>query len=252
MVRAIWKDDSDRLWAIGATADRNWQTGLGHEKRLEGQVAYPIEDELKVFDGIIDVFDLRRKRLIVSQRLPETYNQFVGSISREGSMSRIRASGVLAACVLLVVGFGRSRSTEMNVWATRGTLFEKAHCANCEYCASYGVDHRAPLFDSATLGGAHDWCMQIVCSHPECSVCARIPGKDKHPEDLEKLLIPAWHGDMTALGELVARFPERIVLNEERNVVQLIACSGGGISGQLPVSRTELSLLQASMSLASR
>lgn len=77
-VRAIWLDDNDMLWVIGATSDRNWSRGLGPEKRLEGQVAYPIEDEQKLFDGVLDVFDVRRGRLVVSQRSPETYNYFLG------------------------------------------------------------------------------------------------------------------------------------------------------------------------------
>lgn len=165
-------------------------------------------------------------------------------------MGKLRAVGVISAC-LLVSGINQPTSPPASVWLAGGSVFEPSYCAYCEYCAGSGVDHRAPLFASAFLGGAHEWCMSIVCSHPECSQAA-IPIKDKHPEDLEKLLGPAWKGNMWALGQLLERFPERVVVNKERRVVQLIACSGGGISGQLPVSEAQIALLLDARSLALR
>lgn len=58
-------------------------------------------------------------------------------------------------------------------------------------------------------------------------------------------------GSMTALGEMVGRFRERVLINWERSAVQVKACRGSGVVAHIPVEARMLAVASGMMLVTS-
>jgi len=66
-----WEDESGYLWVIGDVASPNWRRFLARKpKRVEGALVYETIDRQGMYDTVIEVFNPRTNRLVVSQRFP--------------------------------------------------------------------------------------------------------------------------------------------------------------------------------------
>lgn len=69
-VEAMWEDPSGRLWVFSRVAALRWVEALGPARIPPlGRATYPLRDQGRLFDTMIDVIDLRTNRLLVSQRV---------------------------------------------------------------------------------------------------------------------------------------------------------------------------------------
>jgi hypothetical protein len=73
-IRSAWIDNQNRLWVLTVIADRNWRRGLGQSRRVEGTEVWGVLNSDQVYDTVVDVIDLRERRLIASQRLDPLYS----------------------------------------------------------------------------------------------------------------------------------------------------------------------------------
>lgn len=76
-IMGIWQDARGYVWTIVHVGRPQWRRGLGTGIRLEGQMAYPITDEQRVYDTVVEVIDPAAGVVVASQRLPETIDLVV-------------------------------------------------------------------------------------------------------------------------------------------------------------------------------
>ncbi|MGH7592445.1 MAG: hypothetical protein ACRELE_01125 [Gemmatimonadales bacterium] len=70
-IQGAWIDSVGRLWVLGMIADPGWRLGIDwHRQQSSGAV---IGDADKVYDTILEVLDLRTRRLIATQRIRQSY-----------------------------------------------------------------------------------------------------------------------------------------------------------------------------------
>ncbi|MGE3524956.1 MAG: hypothetical protein AB7I33_03455 [Gemmatimonadales bacterium] len=91
-VRGIWFDPAQELlWVVGVTADPRWREGL------PGKVSDGRETPLdydRLFDGVVDVFDPRRRTLVATGR----FDMALSSVTGDGLLVHMgkRVSGLWA------------------------------------------------------------------------------------------------------------------------------------------------------------
>lgn len=84
-VRGLWRDDRNQLWVLASIADVEWAKGLGEPTRGEGgSTSHRIEDRDRVFDTVLEVYDIGTGALVASRRLDREYRTvpFPGVIGR--------------------------------------------------------------------------------------------------------------------------------------------------------------------------
>ena len=67
MVMGVW-GGANRLWVVGRTADPDWLDGLGEKKTYNGQIVYPDGDSERIYDLVIDAYDLKTGERIAQLR----------------------------------------------------------------------------------------------------------------------------------------------------------------------------------------
>jgi hypothetical protein len=73
----VWEDSAGLVWTIAHVGDRRWRRGLGNGIRIEGQTAYPITDQQRVYDSVLEVIDPVAGRLLASRRFSGTFDLVV-------------------------------------------------------------------------------------------------------------------------------------------------------------------------------
>jgi hypothetical protein len=70
-ITAAWYDSTKgHLWVAAMIPAADWAKGLSERKRnAEGVMGYQLTDATKVFDGVIEVYDVVQRQLIASGRL---------------------------------------------------------------------------------------------------------------------------------------------------------------------------------------
>ncbi|MEW5915533.1 MAG: hypothetical protein AB1762_03975 [Gemmatimonadota bacterium] len=63
----------DYLWTLVAVPDRDWKRALGKRFEVQGRPRYVIDDANDYYDSIIEVVDLRTRRVVNSQRFDELF-----------------------------------------------------------------------------------------------------------------------------------------------------------------------------------
>jgi hypothetical protein len=69
VILAINEDSLGRLWVLGRAADARWREGLGPAQRVEHQTVYPFRDMDRLFDGVIEVIDVKSARVLARRRI---------------------------------------------------------------------------------------------------------------------------------------------------------------------------------------
>lgn len=70
-VMAVWPDAErpEVLWIATSVPDRRWREALGRSQRAEGQVYYPVLDQERAYDTMIEAIDLSSGVLLASRRV---------------------------------------------------------------------------------------------------------------------------------------------------------------------------------------
>jgi hypothetical protein len=70
-VTAAWYDNTKGyLWVTAMIPDPDWAKGLSDRRRnTDGVMGYHLRDATKVFDGVVEVYDVAQRQLIASGRL---------------------------------------------------------------------------------------------------------------------------------------------------------------------------------------
>ena len=76
-IMGVWEDGDGNVWTIVHVGDRRWKRGLAKGIPAEGQMMYPIEDEQRVYDTIVEVIDPSTGRVVASRRFDETFDVVV-------------------------------------------------------------------------------------------------------------------------------------------------------------------------------
>jgi hypothetical protein len=71
VVTGLFEDELGRIWVLGQLADENWSDGLGAQMTYQGQSYYPVEDPVRVFDGVIMVIDPQSGSTLAERRFDE-------------------------------------------------------------------------------------------------------------------------------------------------------------------------------------
>jgi hypothetical protein len=68
-INHVWQGADGLLWVIGTTADPRWREGIGPPMLTEGQMISPVNDQVRVYDAIIEVIDPVAGRVLTRLRV---------------------------------------------------------------------------------------------------------------------------------------------------------------------------------------
>lgn len=88
----LWQD-GDVLWIVSTVADLDWRAAVGNPVERNGRPYYPIRDEHRYLDTVVEALDLTSGQVVASKRLdpfmPVVTSGFIATADQLGADGRV-------------------------------------------------------------------------------------------------------------------------------------------------------------------